>query len=209
MNDLGTVLGGQDNAGTDINNAGQISGYAYNPASGNWDAFLYTNGAFIDLGRGTAFSINDLGQVVGDGPDGVFLYNEGQRVQLGITNRGFGINNEGSITTGFEPYLYRNGELISLNQAISPELGITLDSAWGINDEGQIVANGFYASSSHAYVLTPVPEPSTLALFGVMLSVLCLARSAATQLKRRRLVSLASDRMSDNFAPSMGVRPAR
>jgi probable HAF family extracellular repeat protein len=40
-----------------------------------------------------------------------------------------------------------------------------LQDAWAINDNGQIVGCGTNpAGSDHAFLLTPVPEPSTLAL---------------------------------------------
>ncbi|MBV8707049.1 MAG: PEP-CTERM sorting domain-containing protein, partial [Acidobacteriaceae bacterium] len=44
-----------------------------------------------------------------------------------------------------------------------PALGIRLNSANAINDNGQIVAN----SGNRAYLLTPVPEPRTWALLGL------------------------------------------
>ena len=64
-------------------------------------------------------------------------------------------------------FLYSNGQMYDLNDGIDPALKRTLGSAYGINDHGQIVANGFNGSSNHAYLLTPVPEPSTVALFGM------------------------------------------
>jgi hypothetical protein len=55
-----------------------------------------------------------------------------------------------------------------LNSLIEPGLGITLTSAPDINDEGQIVANGYTPFvGEHAFLLTPVPEPSTWALIGM------------------------------------------
>jgi hypothetical protein len=51
---------------------------------------------------------------------------------------------------------------------IDPALGVTLNNAYGINDQGQIVAN----SSNRAFLLTPVPEPGTLAFLGAALLVL-------------------------------------
>jgi PEP-CTERM motif len=53
--------------------------------------------------------------------------------------------------------------MLNLNTLIDPTLGITLYNAQGINDNGQIVANNY----SNVYLLTPVPEPCTLTLFGV------------------------------------------
>ncbi|MBV8706795.1 MAG: PEP-CTERM sorting domain-containing protein [Acidobacteriaceae bacterium] len=52
-----------------------------------------------------------------------------------------------------------------LNNLTDPALGITLTSANAINDHGQTLANSLFS----AYLLTPVPEPGTLALFGVAL----------------------------------------
>jgi PEP-CTERM motif len=57
----------------------------------------------------------------------------------------------------------------NLNDLIDPALHITLEQATAINDRGQIVADG----GGRVYLLTPianpVPEPSTLTLFGVAL----------------------------------------
>ena len=55
--------------------------------------------------------------------------------------------------------------MVDLNTLIDPTLGITLTGAVDINNSGQIVANGNYASPGvHAFLLTPVPEPGTTAL---------------------------------------------
>src|SRR5947209_19352823 len=111
--------------------------------------FLYGEGKMTHLGTlggdfSSGNSINDLGQVVG------YSYtfsNESQHA-----------------------FLYSKGQMTDLNAFINPALGITLRDANGINDNGQIVAN----SGSRAYLLTPlattpIPEPSTLALFGASL----------------------------------------
>jgi probable HAF family extracellular repeat protein len=68
--DLGT-LGGQHSFAVDINNAGQIVGWAYN-ASGARRAFLWQDGVMQDLGTlgGDYFTaaddINENGQVAGE-----------------------------------------------------------------------------------------------------------------------------------------------
>jgi hypothetical protein len=51
-----------------------------------------------------------------------------------------------------------------LNDLIASGSGWTLGDAVGINDAGQIVGNGMIGGNSHAYLLTPIPEPSTLIL---------------------------------------------
>lgn len=59
--------------------------------------------------------------------------------------------------------------MVDLNNLIDPTLGITLTEAAGINDHGQIMTNGEGAYSGvHAFLLIPVPEPGTTALFGIL-----------------------------------------
>jgi hypothetical protein len=61
--------------------------------------------------------------------------------------------------------------MLDLNDLIDPALGITLTVAQRINDRGQIMANGYGGTSriGDVFLLTPVPEPSTLALLGTAL----------------------------------------
>src|SRR3954451_12176505 len=62
-------------------------------------------------------------------------------------------------------FLYSGGQMMDLNDLIDRTLGITLYDARGISNNGQIVADHYLLTP----ILTPVPEPSTLALFGVAL----------------------------------------
>jgi probable HAF family extracellular repeat protein len=147
MIDLGT-LGGSESLGHGINNLGQVTGQSLTATDGT-HAFLYSNGQMIDLGTlggsfGRGNDINNLGQVVGsaDTPAG----------QL-------------------HAFLYSNGQTIDLNKVIDPVLGMTLNAASSINDEGQILANSSGASA-HAFLLTPVPEPGRRTFFGAALLAL-------------------------------------
>ena len=55
--------------------------------------------------------------------------------------------------------------MTDLNSLISPSSGWTLELASAINDKGQIVGYGEDASGlCRAFLLTPVPEPSTFVL---------------------------------------------
>jgi probable HAF family extracellular repeat protein len=148
LTDLGT-LGGGNSAGLAINNAGQVTGNAYTSA-GVYHAFLYSNGQMTDLGTLGSYSegedINNTGQVVG-----LFF-----TTPAGIPRA----------------FLYSNGQMTDLNDLIDPALHVTLSDAFGINDQGQIIARSGGVGPSvggRAYLLTPVPEPGTLALCGLAL----------------------------------------
>ena len=76
-----------------------------------------------------------------------------------------------------------------INSLISPNSGWTLGAAYAINDSGQIVGTGTNPNGkSDAFLLTPIPEPSTLALLGI--SVIGLL--ACTWRRRRKLHNLRS-----------------
>jgi probable HAF family extracellular repeat protein len=101
------------------------------------------------------------------------------RTLSGTSSSGESINNVEQVTGqsfissgASHAFLSVNGDMLHLNTLIDPALGVMLADAPGINDRGQIVANGFYhgTSDSYAYLLTPVPEPTTLKLFGVVFS---------------------------------------
>lgn len=90
-----------------------------------------------------------------------------------------GINNNGQVVgqayTGNEAqhaFLYSQGRMVDLNSSIDVFSGWTLTSAWGINDSGQIAGTGTMYGQTHAFLLTPVPEPVTLAMLAGGASVL-------------------------------------
>jgi probable HAF family extracellular repeat protein len=82
-------------------------------------------------------------------------------------------------------FLYSNGAMQDLNLLISPFWGITLTSAVGIDGSGRILAYGTASSGQTEEFLlapleAPVPEPCTLAVFGLVILVL-----AARQVRSR------------------------
>jgi probable HAF family extracellular repeat protein len=184
MIDLG-VMGGNSSGASDINDNGQIVGRF--STSGSSRAFLYEQGTITDLGTlggnsSHAYAINALGQITGSSNTlnneelHPFLYSAGAMVDLGtlggyyaysydINVHGRAVGESavpGNATT--HAFLYSDGTMHDLNNLIDDSLGWVLRKASGINDAGQIVGSGEINGSLHAFLLTPVPEPSTLAL---------------------------------------------
>ena len=54
--------------------------------------------------------------------------------------------------------------IADLNSLLDPGSGWELVEAHGINDAGQITGGGFYGGRFCAFVMTPVPEPHSMAL---------------------------------------------
>ncbi len=187
--DLGT-LGGNSSIAFGINNSGQVVGQSAT-AGGGYDAFLYSGGTMNDLGTlpagGTTYgrAINSSGEVVGfaalpNGNDHAFLYSDDEMTDLGTLPGGtfsqaVAINDEGEIvgtawttpTGGVVPVVFENGSLVNLDTClINPPSGWRLGEAYAINDNGQIVCSALYSDevTTHAFLLTPTPEPSSLAL---------------------------------------------
>ena len=156
MRDLGTFPGGTSSAALGINISGQIVGYGTYGSSSFNHAFLYRGeGPMQDLGdlssvqnhSSWAKDINDRDQVVG--------YSD----------------NDYSSTHYNRAFLYENEEMIDLGTRLHPDNNgniWNLDAANGINNEGQIVTEGWRKESdgiTYTYsglLLTPtsnIPPP--------------------------------------------------
>lgn len=182
----------------DINENGQAVGTS-SVGFQNRHGFLYNyDGTMTDLGvlstkdNSEACAINDIGQVVGyswkytGGPNQAFVYSNGVMTSLGALGSygsvAFDINNSGQIVGssaapgGLHACLYYGGTVTDLNSVIDSSLGWELGEARSINDRGWIVGTGNHNGKKAAYLLTPIPEPSTLALLGIgAVSLLALA----------------------------------
>jgi probable HAF family extracellular repeat protein len=153
---LGT-LGGSGSQATDINNNGEVVGFA-SVASGYQHAFTMLDAMMIDLGTlgggsSYAYGVNDGGEIVGYS----YLADGGQSA-----------------------FLYDNGTMLDLNSLLPANSGWDLLDAYGINDSGQITGEGLYNGQLSAFVLTDppaaVPEPKMPLVLGAALAMMALVR---------------------------------
>ncbi len=138
MHDLGTLPGGTYSYAYGINSSGLVVGESYTSGD-SWHAYLYSGS-----------SMHDLGTLPG-----------------GYDSAAYGINQSGVIVGDAENSAGQwraivdiDGSMEDLNNLISPTSGWSLTAATAINDSGQIVGYG----SNGDFLLTPMPEPSTLDL---------------------------------------------
>lgn len=197
--DLGT-LGGAKSGAEDINNDGLIVGSA-DTLSGESHATMWINGNPNDLGTlggstSDARAINNLGLTVGTadtskydsrsnsifhaclwGADGPHDLGD-----LGGSNSfAYDINDKGQVVGGSmiasdnlysRAFIWQNGVMKDLDTLIPQDSGWTLWTARGINNDGLIIGNGIHNGVSSSFLLTPVPEPSSLvSLFACSISM--------------------------------------
>jgi probable HAF family extracellular repeat protein len=146
MNDLGT-LGGSSSAGYAINADGQVVGWSYTAKDAAKHAFI-TNA--------TTNALTDLGSLGGADSEAGGINASGVVVGFSTT----------SSSTDHVAFVYRDGQMFDLNTLLTPGSASQYEiiGAVGINDAGQIAADGYDSATGDyaALLLTPVSSAITL-----------------------------------------------
>lgn len=185
LTDLGTLGSPQGgawwNSAEGINNSGTVVGYSYtNQNNAAFRGFIWKNGKMIEMGTlggslSQAYAINNLGQVTGiaylkSGAAHAFITDtSGKNMKdLGALQEisdswGFGINDSGVVvgqsytnSGAVHAFVYKNNKMQDLNSLVPKGSGWTLVVANGVNDLGQIIADGLdNKGNEHTFLLTP------------------------------------------------------
>lgn len=151
----------------DINARGVVAGYAevrpgvfvaftWSPEDGvRWLDFAY------------ALSLNDAGAVAGATAQGHAVVSvNGKTIDLG-PGFAYAINNAGAVVghDGERAVLWIDGVRYDLNTLIDPGSGWTLLAAYGLNERGQIVGQGWHGGKLKAFRLDPVVQLASAVAF--------------------------------------------
>jgi len=188
MQDLGT-LGGDDSQAYGINNKGQITGSS-RIIGNTTNAFIYENGTMHDIGtlgdsEATGLAINNNGHVTGYSNllnldyQHAFFYDGNSMIDIGTLggrrSSGNDINDSDQIvgvslnsSNEGRAFLYDHGTMLDLCVITGCVLAgwDFLQDANAINNNGDITGRGYINGKYHAFLITTVPLPSTLWLFG-------------------------------------------
>lgn len=187
MMDLGPDLGTLNGEARDVNGAGQVVGWLGQAPQIDASAFIWAAGKVTDLGpipggfTSEAWAISDNERVVGSGRwvdprtetayTRGFLWHEGRMTNLGTLDGfarsgAFDVNDGGIVVgrvwdgVGNSGFVWYDGLMFDLNGMVSPEDGVHIDIAHGINNDGQIVCEGTDANADVVgIVLEPIEMP--------------------------------------------------
>lgn len=206
------TAGGRQGSAAAINDLGNIAG-AVIPINAPYPhAVTWTNGVLEDHStpaqfNAAAFGINNAGVMVGIAEDLPFggyyaaLWDGHSAMALptlaaGRPSYAHSINESGQIVGytddlfGFRATLWQDGAVFDLNEfldADSKQAGWTLRTAADINDGGSIVGTAFNDQTFevHAFLITPVPEPTTGVLMVLGLIAIASCNPRGTSRNRR------------------------
>jgi probable HAF family extracellular repeat protein len=196
-------LGGDYSLGNAINSSGHVVGEAYG-ADGKYHAFYWPgSGPMQDLGffastQGKAVDISDNGIILGIG-GGSFLWQGGVSTLISTPEhpgiRGVAVNNAGQVVgqsvdaqnIGVPVTWHSADGAANLNDLLEPTTGAgwTLFYVNDVNNAGQIVGQGIHNGELRAFLMTPIPEPSAIALLATGTAAIIAQR------RRRRRSSCA------------------
>lgn len=181
ITNVGTVAGATDLQVRDINNAGEIVGWAL--ANNVYQGFYYTNGVMVSLGslggQGCqAHGISDAGQVVGSaattaGEEHAFIFTGGQMIDLGTlggTRSAAAAINSSGLVAGFSTATNGSYRLFTWQNGVrtdAGQLGLTDCQVWDINSGGTIIGlSQVITSQLLAFSWTSSGGFQTLGTFG-------------------------------------------
>ena len=211
VTDLGTLGGDYSNAQA-INESGQIVGAA-KIDSVHYRAFVWEGGVMTNLGtlgdHSGAIDINSLSKVVGASGEHAFLWTEDREMlDLGTLGGNWSaanaINDSDQIVgtsknaSGDQhAVLWDNNEMFDLNDLLVSESEWELIKANDINNVGQIVGSGNFNGETHAFLLTPVPEPA-LIYSCVGFEPPCNSTDVALTVKKNKCIPLKTELIDEN-----------
>ena len=188
------VLSYPSSVATDMNENGQVCGYAYNYSANKYTAFLWNgSGNLVNIGVpdgyqiSRAYAINDNGWVLGSAfyyansrwYNEPFIWHEGNGFTLlpfpSVSGYPVDINNKNQVIgcCGWDG-------ISGTSWVWSESDGITTLNnlaATSINDAGWIVGTGHADIGSCAFLLQPVPEPQSLVvMFGALMGMVVAIR---------------------------------
>lgn len=175
-----------DTYGVAINDLAQVVGTS--ESNSGWRPFIYSNGLMTELtANGYDFSgarptdINNLGTIVGEGLGvGGFVLSDGTVKLLsfegGTFSKALSVN-DFNLVVGMAtvPDAYQSAHAFMFDGQVMTDLSLlpeVIAAGWtelsyanDINNSGQIVGYGRINGEQHAFLLAPVPEPETYAMF--------------------------------------------
>jgi probable HAF family extracellular repeat protein len=182
MRDLGTIGGTKVYLVNSLNSRGHVVGGMYVTGDQSYHPFLWDGVSLKDLGTfggdwGSADWINEAGDVVGwaltaGNQSHAFLWQKGLLTDLGTvdgdpSSTAFVVNSKRQIVGATQDnsfsyvhaFLWERGSIVDLNALIPHDSGVRLMAAVGLNERGEIAAQGVRPNGDlHAFLLIPCDD---------------------------------------------------